>query len=1150
MPNAEDVLRRIDLLLARKRIADPDARAAGVDALRVLISSPRLDELGADAAMLLAETLAADNEREEANALYRRVAAAQLGERSELAARLSQEAARAALAIDLIGPARPDQPLHLELSGRDTGGVRLELRRVDLGRFLTESQGNLNESQLPDDGALAASETIDAPPQGAWRRIIDVEATSGALVAIARASGNTTISGKRLIVASDLAATAITGNSRVLLAVAPGPASARARFWMQGSFVPTQIEMPNGTAAFPLPAEARLLRDRRWTCLFERGDQVSLVRGELCEPVEGAARRVLLSAGPDEARVGEEVSIVGMLLGDEPDLALRPLDVELHNTMDNLRAKSRVQPDRTGVFAVRTRVGPEMAGEQLSIVVRQGNTVLPFAYHNPVIRVAEPGSARTRVSIQLASVGSDSQAVLFGSVRAMQPWGLPLTDAYSLIGVHAVRLPDSPLGQPGAHTAPASFRARLDSSGRYEFVQPMGMFSLPDGATALDFHANISTPDQRTSEGSRQMLLADEPAHVWIDVAPPAVQVGQQQTFAVGWFDPDRLALGESPTLEIQPPEGEFRPAALSPGSGGTLITTTAPSMAGDYRLRAMLKLADGRDVSLERVLHVNPNPAAGTLAIRRAEAVLRSSPSGSEIRVDLALSRPGSVLLAALGPEPLAAAWFAEAQGTVRMPLPDKGRTTDCASVAIYALEGGTLVALGAVPAIRRDAPTITISDFAAPPAPGGMTRLGVTARGRDLAGATLVGRTSTTDVAGPVDWLSNNLDFVGAARWAPVRAYSAGGGIFPMPLDPPLIPPACAPELLVRLLGSGTYWADRGRVEGERGLLAASWPARPEVYRLQVIAIWPDGMAASADRIVDMRQAVDMAVDLPATMCVGDRTVAAIRLENRSAREVTGSLQVETARGLACQALRLAAGDGRLTQGETPGQATITLAPLAEVFVWAPSEAMASGRAIFGARFSAGEKDARAEGTGRILSAPRAAITQPGGCEVRIRRQLFRLAPEPAEPEPRDPADIQLEKRGYSKRPRIPLTPDDPLPPGTLVMVEETIDIVGGPADAVWIQPAPATAAHVRDTSREWRTIGTPLESTAERAAFDAKSLSAGQRVHEYMLVVQRPGDCRLPWPELSGAIRLEVVPETTRVRAADRVQAGASGQGNSGR
>lgn len=1155
LPGSDDALRQIDLISARRKLARPDSRAAGLEMLRALASVGRLDDIAADAALRLAEELMADNRGAEAVEVYGRVAAARLGERSQRAESLAAEASRPRVELSVARTPRPGRPLRIDVTANHVRSIELELRRVDLAKFLSDRQGVLLEQALPDDGAVIGSQSLAPAGQsaGRWTAVAEFVAPAGALVAIASAidASGAPLRIKQVIVVSDLDAVVIAGSRQALVVAAPGASGAKARFWMQGSFVPVEIDLAAGCAAFALPPEARLLRDRRWVCLLQSEAGVALCRGSLAEnPESSAAGRSVVCIAPEHPRAGEEVIVAGILAGDggrDGAEAVRGgVEIELCDTLDEVRARVNAAVDPCGVFSARIRISPELAGAILHPVVRTQGRVLSPLYRPVTARVATGEPRHADVDLNIATAGSANEGLLRGALRGLSAWGRPLAGERANYKLLAVRLPGSDDDSPRA-ASPAFFsKARLDNAGRTSLSHPMAVFNLPAGAIAMNAEATVNTSDGRAVTAQREVLAGAGPAHVWIELdarhardgeESRGVRVGDVVSLAVGWFDPQSLASGGAPSLAIRAPGSGFVEYSLRPDRGGLLSADWSPWCAGTHELRATLPLGEGGSATALRQIDVSAPGAGRSAGVGAFDARVRDNGRDAiDVSLVAADERPRLVVIVAQ--DPLGAAWLPARTGEQRVTIPIGRLPAAGATAALFELRDGVLLALGSRP-VAAPIPELRVKSPSASYAPGSQGALTIElADGGSLAGATLIARLTTAHETGAVDWMQRAAALSGSTPTAALPTGGSGMGVSPAVPAVAGFPSAAGLSLL---RGSG-LWSGVSRAQAEVTRIRVPLPATSGEVRLRGIAIWPDRRVAVLNQPLTIGGPVELLADVPEVISLGDRSIAVVRLCSASGRPVSGVLRAKEGRGLTLGAWSV--GSGRAEVTPTPGEpaASVVLPASGAAYLRLPIEAAATGRGSLRFEFVGDDSSIGAEAFYRVLDGPARAETQPADASAkapfRIQRKLYVVAPLDARAQAAienatDPRLVQTP--ALANQPRFEIRDERALPIGTMVLVEESIESDRLLRDVSWVQHVPANCVTRPDSPREWRALSAAADVRYSQYSCRLEQLAAGTTTHQYAFMVNRPGSCGLPLPVArseSNTLRTELVSPPLRI------------------
>ncbi len=489
LPGGEADLARIDLILAQHLLETEDGAAEGSALLEELSRHERVTKATAQACLALGEHYEAAGRWTDACRLYGRVQAAGLGKPSYEAEQRLNAIQRPQLALDVPGQVTVGERVTVNLRARNLAAVEFEVRRVGLASWLEQRQGRFAEAGLPTSGAVVAARQLDTAltTQYEWWRSeslgdpLTFGATPGALVVVARAvdAGGRAVTAKRLVLAGDLQATVFIGKQRAAIWAIrrqePGAAAAetepQARFWMHGSFVPTRPQFTAGVTVFKLPPEARLLRDKRWVCLVQAGEQVALCHGTL--PPDADPQRkpaVALIGGPPELEVGQQLHVFGVLLDGADDRpAIQPLDLvelELLDAFDRPRGTAPATISTAGTFSAQLPISAAMAGEHLRVAARLDGQVLENVFSPLRARVAPVNAAPFRVRCDLPRWLPPSQKSVAGQIKAAYPWGTALSGSSAHARFRAVRLPTVQPRRDPLQSDLVSRDFRLDADGK------------------------------------------------------------------------------------------------------------------------------------------------------------------------------------------------------------------------------------------------------------------------------------------------------------------------------------------------------------------------------------------------------------------------------------------------------------------------------------------------------------------------------------------------------------------------------------------------------------------------------------------------------------------------------------------------------------
>ncbi len=218
-----------------------------------------------------------------------------------------------------------------------------------------------------------------------------------------------------------------------------------------------------------MPSETRILRDRRWACLVQSGDEFALVRGTL--PPRETGPRVVLAGGPSFLNVGESCTVFGVVEHAPASERESAVTVEWLDAGDRAVATQTVNRSAGGAFSVTYRPDDSLAGQTLRVQARLGARALDavdgrFTVH---VRSADLSTATLAFQKPAQVLPADAKVLDF-VVSAHYPGGIPVSGAPQTIEYTVGPLPSTltPL------TAPAHGPARNDplSQGGFSSYNP------------------------------------------------------------------------------------------------------------------------------------------------------------------------------------------------------------------------------------------------------------------------------------------------------------------------------------------------------------------------------------------------------------------------------------------------------------------------------------------------------------------------------------------------------------------------------------------------------------------------------------------------------------------------------------------------------
>lgn len=1095
LPGGDERVARIDLLRVRhlRALQDPDPNARAADeaaAARLLdqiVARRPVTPVIAEA-MLLRSEIAADAGRgATAVDMLTELAELRLGRWSRTAAeRVSQLTLPQ---VKLEADAHSD-PHALLIRTRGLRQATLEVRRLDLAEWLLQRRGRFAETQLPASGAVQSVTELDlaGARQFDWTTPapLELNVAAGAYVVVVEGQSfqGDPFSFRTLhIVDQESLHVLVRGQRMLIWPASAKPRTASVKFWMYGAFQPRTVALRDGVAQLPVPAEARVMRDRRWVCvgLDAAGAVTGLVTGEMT----GDARRdrvfpeVLLTGGPTTVAPGAPIRVFGYLLGPDWD---EPLTISLRSTLDEEFESVSVPVVAGRAFSAALRA-PDRPQRRVRVVVSAGERVLSQVPQLFEFEVADESLARFRVDLDAPDALDPSQAGVVLGVRAQYPWLAQPASGFLVLLLRGALLPE-----PGSSGEPVLGRnatryTTLDQDGAYNDVIPLEDLALPDGPLALEVSATVLGPDRRPQKTTHVLPARGAGSRLWIQPAPAQPSVGTPLTVRFGWF-PDRIrAADATPTLTVTNSAGEPTAIPVILDRLGAVSDGWLPPASGRYTLRAALATPHGTPLVATSVVDVQADAVhAPPLRVERDSARVRIVPPEPVAAPTLVwIERDGQ-----LGP---ARAWTPEQSAPLHAPHAVRPGRVFAARI----VDGAFRILAGAiVPAQHADAhwklrlpARFTV---------GGTATVTAEWQGADPP-AFLFARLIRADAVRGYDWAYRE-----DAILPPLReqgTHVTGPDHAGVPLATKFVPPA----VLQAFQLAPTHWATALQPDAAHVKIDVPLPERAGVWPLEVIGVTEAGGVVRASALLDARPPVVVRTAFPHRLTVGDRLTGYVILENRTAKPQSVELTASLGNGLevragATDAAAIAAIDAHEALTLDP-QSTRTLAIAIEA-----RETTTSHVDLRCARADA--VIARAAHPYRVLAAPES----PSDPQLVVDRLLYRVTPpaptstDPSVPPPADPWQ------------RIPLDPGDRVPLGAYVLVREEIR-ASASKDVSWTQNA---SAHTR-------TFGGDVGTLHRLSAFERRLPDAWHwqpdlapfTVHEYVLVPIHRGACRLPAPEI---------------------------------
>ncbi|MBN2447681.1 MAG: hypothetical protein JXO22_13185, partial [Phycisphaerae bacterium] len=539
LPAGEPARDHIDRVLAEMLLAQPAHEPEGQSILERLAARPIESDDIAVAALLLAERYELNSRSDDALALYRRIAECPSADLSARAAERIADLTRLQLVLDVADSIPPNQPWRPVIRARNAGAVHVEIRALDLAAWLVAQRGDFDDTRLPVSGRLLADWSVDVPNAQSmdwWHSDTadadtpEVSPEAGAYVVSAHAVGTdgAAVNVKRLVVASNLWAVVVTGTERAVVwcghSTDTSPTlgkTARARFWMRGSFVPTEATIDGGIGEFRMPGEARLLLDKRWLCLIEDGQQITVCRGDVPRRSRAGARptQVALVATSVAPQPGDALHLFGQLLGTgarPPSWANAAATIYVYDAMNELMHEQLLDVDETGLFEVDVPITTEMAGKVCRVAVDYAGEVLTNVRSRFTFRAASLNDTPLAITCDMPDRLPPGTRELHGTTTPRYPWGsAPLEPRVSGV-LRALRLPTSDENGPPIDAAPFHFHVHAHDEGPAPFDIPLTDLGLPPGPIALGAWFQAVGDDGRSAWTTGRTLLGEKRIHAWI----------------------------------------------------------------------------------------------------------------------------------------------------------------------------------------------------------------------------------------------------------------------------------------------------------------------------------------------------------------------------------------------------------------------------------------------------------------------------------------------------------------------------------------------------------------------------------------------------------------------------------------------------------
>lgn len=1161
LPDVRESLAELDLLLADMQLADPPNAQEGRGTLKRLASEAPLTRSGARAAMRLGRQAESEDEWAAAEEWYQRVAHSP----DESLAADARNALRALSLAQLRCKLQTDgQRVQVHVNGRRMSRIALEIRALDLADWIGSNRGRLLEAHLPESGAVRASQEFTAGAGGDAEGVLEAQLPAGAYVVLARGEPGAAADGvvKRLLLVDRLPVTALIGIERGALALTDArdlDAGAEAEFWMQGGFVPLRIPLREGVGDFDLPPEARLLVQKRWTCLVRAGSRFGLLSGQLAEEEPGGSpvRAVLLADSPGDAAAGG-APITGVLLnavGARDASWNRPLRVELRDARDQLFVVAQAQVC-DGAFAVEIPIGDEVLPERLHVLLRDGSRPIPLIGHRADLQLGrELLPAWFDGGIPARQRPDDLELPI--RLEARYPWGRAIEHGNGQLALLAIGLP-----QPTSGVAEAlrsfSDHVHLSDRGVLNLKLPLPL-SFKRSAP-LVMRTVLSVGDDGTTLGAleQEILMADEPALAWVIVDPHSAAIGQPLRFHVGHVGMTAAPASRAVVQIIDSSTAVMAELRTRRTARGWTTEPWCPDQAGPYEVVATVQRLNAPPLTARASLACEDEPIRKSPSLRNC-GMLALMTAGADrtgaVSITASPNAEGLLVFLNGNDAPLGATVLRRGAGKARWPV--AGDRSAVSSQSVNKPQAQTTAARvpRKVLLIRSQSGRPTVVDSAVIDSPDSQAILRVEAPSQALPGGAVQVRVRLQQeargavpgkalvyVAGPpvpslLEWThADALDksftrpgyliFEGDEQLNPVNESGAGIEEKPPPWQ-------IEPALAEWISAVPRLWSIRMLdVPAEGAQFELDLPCRAGVYRVGVLGLHASH-TAYAEALIDASRAIDTQIDLPARARPGDLVRCTLMLRNHLPTAAAVRVRLEPLEGL--HIVGLYDPGAALLQGTSETQ--VALAPGQAVFLKSDIEVLAAtvGRIQVSLQHAGGEQ--RLSRAVTIKSEP----TADGSATIRLRRQVAKMTPIVLESDEVDPPDGMPRKIRH-RWDTEPVADGAVVPSGSWLRVREEVEIATGIQNAAWRQDMPCTAAfrvapeEVEDRQRE---IGRLSTRAAESCLYTSTQRPAGRAVHEWWMQATRPGTGILPAPEVSAdgrALPLVVEPHDFRITVTD--------------
>lgn len=1101
----------IELSLCEALLADPATRTEALQRLDKLTSGAATTRSWARAGLTLSRIREQSGDQAGASALLDRIAQARLGETSDQASARLTALREPRLEIIAERQQTAARPATLRVTAHHVERALLEVRRIDLAAHLTANQGRLAEGKLPTDGATQFAREIEFAAEPGQSAEISFEAPAGEYVVCVRGNGpdKTEISSKRLLIMSHLQAAGwMAGEAAAIWAKrddGSAVSGAEVQFWLAGAYVPTKASLTDGVAIVKAPSDPRLAREKQWLALLRSTDGAALCLGTRAGPGE-LPLPVALIAERDVIRVGEELRILGVLLDDAPLADEERVEVEVRDATDALRFRRTAGVSAARTFSVNVPINEEMIGV-MHVVARRGARMLDNTRGRLTFSVPSPEEADFDVLAGRAQTWeTPDHPFIRGEFTGMYPWGTAVRDAVAQTRYRITELPteDEPRESP---RMPSSRMGKTDRTGRFSYLESLADYKI-DGQrpVAVGAWSTFIGWDGRAREGFAETIFGQRPAHAWIDVEPRQPRAGQDVRLRLVWFDPLNKLTNMPTTVSITGPQSVEAPFA--PAMEGLRSTAWRPLEPGDYEATVTLAVRGGAALNVRRRFVVLPaTTSQPALPEARLQAAFENGSDGRRVQLHLTPAPDGPLLVLLNDLNPVCARVIEGRAGQLQaaLSIPD-GIWRGTASVWVWSGDAPQLIAQMPVLPDEKRRVALNVSFDHAAVAPGKTVEVQMGSARPVNSGLTVIARLISASDQGGVGWhAGQSPEITVAERGAEFSAFGAADDATQPRKGREVELQA---DVVRALFEGGSLWADSRALLNGRARFQVRMPDRPGAYRL-LTSVWgAEGLLGTDVTELDAVAPLDVRLDAPVRMLVGDRTVAGCVLRNPAEEPVQVRVQASGSTDVSVDDLVLITG-AKDVPSDGPGL-VLEIPALATAIVRARIEGNSPGTGTVGMTVRCGVTEIQRSAEIQVAPAEVQSASAPL-TTIKMRRTVYLLSPAP-KAGARPTIGVLGETPGDWVR--TPLAANERVATGTRLLVVEEFDLGDAPHALRWQQRLPLNARTDIHKTIIARAAGRQVSRGASEQVYAAEG-QKGRLVHEYLIMPVRPGACRFSPP-----------------------------------